>query len=411
MKKNVVKILIVLIIISIILSSLSFVFASSDTPNLTSEAAILMDQSTGKILFEKNSTKKMYPASTTKILTAVLTIENVGLDDEVTVSENAVTSIPEGYVTADLQVGEVLTVEQLLEILLLHSANDAAVALAEYVGGTVDSFVSMMNTKVNELGLSSTHFTNPYGKQDPDHYTTAYDLAIIMKYCMDNDEFRKIAGSASCAIPATNMHEPRKYASSNKMIDPSDENYYPSITAGKTGFTTEAGECFISCSYKNDVELIAVVLGGEGVDDPSVRFADTRALYEYGYSNYSLKNIIDTDDIVYQMQIRNATKETKNLNLIAKNSIKALVKNDFQGTSLTPEVTLKSEDISAPIEEGEVLATAKYTIDGEDYKVDLIADHDVEKSKTLNMAIEIIFILIILVLIYKYFSSRKNKRA
>ena len=233
MKKNVVKISTILIIIIIVLSSLSFTFAASDAPKVTSEAVILMDKNTEKILYEKNATEKMYPASTTKILTAILTIENVDLNENVTISQNAVTSIPEGYVTADLQVGEILTVEQLLEILLLHSANDAAVALAEHVGGTVDSFVSMMNTKINELGLSNTHFTNPYGRQDPNHYSTAYDMAIIMKYCMDNEEFRKIDGLASCAIPATNLHEPRMYSSSNRMIDPSDENYYPYITAGE----------------------------------------------------------------------------------------------------------------------------------------------------------------------------------
>lgn len=408
MKKNVVKISTILIIIIIVLSSLSFTFAASDAPKVTSEAVILMDKNTEKILYEKNATEKMYPASTTKILTAILTIENLDLNENVTISENAVTSIPEGYVTADLQVGEILTVEQLLEILLLHSANDAAVALAEHVGGTVDSFVSMMNTKINELGLSNTHFTNPYGRQDPNHYSTAYDMAIIMKYCMDNEEFRKIDGLASCAIPATNLHEPRMYSSSNRMIDPSDENYYPYITAGKTGFTTQAGECFISCSYKDDIELIAVVLGGEGINDPQARFSDTKSLYEYGYSNYSLKNIVDADDIVYQMQIPNATKETRNLNLIAKNSINALVNNNFQNTSLTPEVTLKTEDISAPIDEGEVLATAKYTVDGEEYEVDLVADHSVEKSQNEKLAIEIIFILIILVLLIKYFKSRKR---
>ena len=408
MKKNVVKISTILIIIIIVLSSLSFTFAASDAPKVTSEAVILMDKNTEKILYEKNATEKMYPASTTKILTAILTIENVDLNENVTISENAVTSIPEGYVTADLQVGEILTVEQLLEILLLHSANDAAVALAEHVGGTVDSFVSMMNTKINELGLSNTHFTNPYGRQDPNHYSTAYDMAIIMKYCMDNEEFRKIDGLASCAIPATNLHEPRMYSSSNRMIDPSDENYYPYITAGKTGFTTQAGECFISCSYKDDIELIAVVLGGEGINDPQARFSDTKSLYEYGYSNYSLKNIVDAEDIVYQMQIPNATKETRNLNLIAKNSINALVNNNFQNTSLTPEVTLKTEDISAPIDEGEVLATAKYTVDGEEYEVDLVADHSVEKSQNEKLAIEIIFILIILVLLIKYFKSRKR---
>ena len=126
----------------------------------------------------------MFPASTTKIVTAILVLENHSLDEKVTASYDAVMSIPSGYSTADIQIEEELTVEQLLELLLVHSANDAANVLAEYAGGSVSSFVSMMNTKANELGLSNTHFTNPYGLQDDNHYTTAHDLAIIMQYCL-----------------------------------------------------------------------------------------------------------------------------------------------------------------------------------------------------------------------------------
>ncbi len=225
-----------------------------------------MDNKTQKILFSKNENEKMYPASTTKIVTAILTLENCNLDDIVTVSYDAVMSIPDGYSSASLQIGETLTVEQLLQLLLVHSANDAANVLAEHIGGSVESFVSMMNTKINELQLSNTHFTNTFGKHDDNHYTTAKDLATIMQYCIKNETFRKIAGSASCAIPATNKYGTRKYNSTNELIIPNSKYYYPILTCGKTGFTSQAGDCLVSCSYKDDLELICVILGGKTIN-------------------------------------------------------------------------------------------------------------------------------------------------
>lgn len=226
----------------------------------------MLDNKTEKILFSKNENEKMYPASTTKIVTAILTLENCNLDDVVTVSYNAVMSIPDGYSSAFLQIGETLTVEQLLQLLLVHSANDAANVLAEHIGGSIESFVAMMNTKVNELHLSNTHFTNTFGKHDDNHYTTAQDLATIMKYCIKNETFRKIAGSASCAIPATNKYGARKYNSTNELIIPNSNYYYPNLTCGKTGYTSQAGDCLVSCSYKDDLELICVVLGGKTIN-------------------------------------------------------------------------------------------------------------------------------------------------
>ena len=208
MKKLIVPIFILIFSLSFFKASFVLATAENNTttePTISAQSAYLIDNRTNKVLFQKDSDKKMYPASTTKILTAILTLENCNVDDSVTASFDAVNSIPDGYSTASIQVGETLTVEQLLEVLLIHSANDAANILAEHVGGSIDSFVAMMNTKANELGLNGSHFTNAYGKHDDNHYTTAHDLAVLMKYCLKNDTFRKISGKASCAIPATNM--------------------------------------------------------------------------------------------------------------------------------------------------------------------------------------------------------------
>ena len=399
-----------LVIILTIIFSTSFVFATSEKPNIISEAAILMDNDTGKILYSKNENQKMYPASTTKIITAILTLENCNLDEVVTVSYDAAMSIPDGYSSAYLQFGEQLTVEQLLQLLLIHSANDAANVLAEYVGGSVESFVSMMNTKVNELGLSNTHFTNAYGMHDDNHYTTAQDLAIIMKYCMKNEEFRRLAGSASCAIPATNKYGTRSYTSTNELIIPNSSNYYPYLTVGKTGYTSQAGDCLVSCSYKDDLELICVVLGGKTVNDISTRFSETKILYEYGYNNYSIKTLLNADDILTQIEISNGTKNTKNLDLLASNSINALLENTVSEDELVFEINLK-ENIKAPIEQDDNLGTVSYMIDGIQYETNLIASHSVEKSKLLNYILEIGIGFLIIILVYKmFFHKRKKKR-
>ncbi len=400
------KFLIFLIIVyEIITSSISL---ASSEPSLISKSYILMDSKTEKILYCKNENERMYPASTTKIITAILVLENCSLEDIVTVSYDTAMSIPNGYSSASLQVGEQLTVEQLLQLLLVHSANDAANALAEHVGGSVDSFVSMMNTKIHELGLVNTHFTNAYGLHEENHYTTAYDLAIIMKYCMKNEIFRRLSSQASCAIPATNKYGPRKYTSTNELIVPNNRNYYSYLTAGKTGFTTQAGDCLVSCSYKDGLELICVVLGGKTIDGISTRFSETKTLYNLGYDNYSIQSVLKQDDVVTKLEVSNGTKETKNLELLASQTLNALVNRTTQVENLLPQIDLK-ENIQAPIEQGEILGVVSYNIDNISYKVDLIASHPVEESKLLNLILKIGIGILILIFILVLFISKKRK--
>ena len=403
------KIMILYFTLILILLNFTSVLATTKKPNLVSQTAILMDNQTGKILYAKNENKKMYPASTTKLVTAIIALENSHLDDIVTVSYQAVMSIPDGYSSASLQIGEKLTVHQLLQLLLVHSANDAANTLAEYIGGSIESFVSMMNTKVYELGLSNTHFTNTYGLHDDNHYTTAQDLAMIMKYCIQNENFRKLAGSASCVIPATNKYGPRRYTSTNELIIPNHANYYPFLTSGKTGFTSQAGDCLVSCSYKDNLELICVILGGKTVNGISTRFSETKDLYQYGYLNYSIHPILQQDDIVTQVEILNGTKETRNLNLLANTSINILLENTIPKDSLSPELKLK-ENINAPIEQGETLGKVIYMIDGIQYETDLVASHAVEPSKILSLILQIGFGFLMILLVHMVFFHQKTKR-
>ena len=398
---NIKKFFTALIFIFLIIFSNTYVNISNaaEAPFIDTGSIYLMDSRTTKPLYTKDENTKMYPASTTKIMTAILTLENCDLDEVATASYSALSNIPEGYTTADIQIGEQLTIEQLLELLLVHSANDAANVLAEYIGGSIDSFVSMMNTKLNDLGLTNTHFTNAYGLHDDNHYTTAHDLSFLMKYCLQNETFRKISGQASCAIPATNMWGPRKYDSTNQLLIAVDDYYYQYVFSGKTGFTSQAKHCLVTAAYNNDLELICVVLGN---DD---RFNVTRSLYEYAFSSYELKNVINENDVVTNITISGASNNTKSLDLLISEAIPALVETNTD-TELTPIIDL-NDNISAPISQGDVLGKVTYSINGVNYTTNLIASHDVEKS---NITSYLVFGLVAIIFIFIIFGILNHRK-
>ncbi|MFR2571163.1 MAG: D-alanyl-D-alanine carboxypeptidase family protein [Clostridia bacterium] len=396
------------LVITLSFSNFSYIYASDDEPNLNSKAAFLIDNKTNKVLYSKNPDEKMFPASTTKIVTAILVLENCKLNDIVTATAEGLASIPEGYVTANISVDEQLTVEQLLELLLIHSANDAANVLAIHVGGTIANFVNMMNNKVYELNLSNTHFTNTYGLQDNNHYTTAHDLATIMQYCLKNSDFRRIAGSSSCSISETNKSGSRFFSSTNELLVPTSSYYYKYVTSGKTGFTTEAGECLVSSAYNNNLELVCVVLGGSVVDNVSTRFSESKILYEYGFNNFSFKNIANPGDLITQINVANGSYSTANLDLAFTDSINVLVNNNDLNTSYIPTINLNT-NISAPISQGDILGTVTYNIDGINYSSNLIATHNVEKSKLLEFICIIIMSFVILLIILIIFFPKKSK--
>lgn len=399
------KILIVLFMLIFILN-ISVSYGISDPPEISAGAAILIDSSSEKIIYAKNESEKMYPASTTKILTAILTIENCNLDDVVTVPYEAVYSIPSGYSVAALQPGEQLTVQQLLQVMLVHSANDAANVLAYHISGSIDAFSNLMNQKVSELGLTNTHFTNPSGMHDENHYTTAYDLAIIMKYCMKNTTFRNLSSLKYCAIPATNKYDERVFNTTNELLiydnrDVSSNYYYKYAIAGKTGYTTQAKNSLVSVSNKDDLELICVVLSvGLYPNNLSAKFIDTKSLFDYGYNNYTIRKLREKNAIATQIEVGNGTKETRNLDLLISDDITALIPQDDLETDFSPEIRI-TDNLLAPIAQGQVVGKIVYNIDGIEYSSDLIASHSVEKSGFLTLVVQVLLIVLILFFLYK----------
>ena len=375
-----------------------------------SEGAVLIDSSTGKVLYGKNENEKLYPASTTKILTAILAIEKCNLTDKITASNKAIMSIPSGYSNAAIQPGETLTVQELLDLFLIHSANEVGYIFAEHISGSAENFATLMNQKAVELGCQNTHFTNPSGLHDTKHYSTAYDMALIARYCMKNETFRNVVAKTSCTIEATDKYEQRYFKNTNDLIIPSSKYYYEYAIGIKTGFTSQAKNCLISASLKDGLELITVALGAEATDDGrSGRYVDTLNLFDYGFSNYKIQQIATADTEIKEITIENATKDTKNLSLLLKDSITSLTPTDLDLTNLNYSITL-NDNISAPIVEGDILGKITYNIDGITYSSDLVASHYVEEFNVSLLIAQVVLALVVLFIFFKLFFHKKKRK-
>ncbi|MBP5618500.1 MAG: D-alanyl-D-alanine carboxypeptidase, partial [Clostridia bacterium] len=270
---------------------------AADAPAIGSRVAYVADPATGKVLYEKNAHEAVYPASTTKLLTALLVVENCDLSEMATVSREALRRVPSDYVDADLEVGERLSVLDLLKALLIPSANDVAFVLAEHVSGTTEAFVARMNERAAELGCESVHFVNPNGIHNAEHVCSAYDLFLIARECRKHEVLREIVQTKSFTLPATEQHpeEDRTFLNSNEMLL-LGPYYYSYCTGMKTGRTDAAGECLVASSERDGMELISVVLGGRIVDGVTERFIDTRSLLDFAYENYAFQTVASLGD-------------------------------------------------------------------------------------------------------------------
>ena len=412
--KNINRIVSVLLVLLMFTMFISSVYAEDQSLNLDSPVALLMDLKTGKILYEKEIDKKMYPASLTKVLTAIIVLENCDLNEVATVSYDAVMDIASGYVTANLQVGEELTVEQLLYVLMVGSSNDAAVVLAEHVSGSVEEFSKLMNEKAKEIGCTSSNFVNPNGAHDENHYSTARDLSIIARYAMQNETFRTIVKTTSYKLPQTNKYdkEDRLFTTTNSLLmlnnnNRADNYFYKYATGIKTGFTTPAKNCLIASSNKENLELLTVVLGaGENSEGLSARYKDTINMFEYGYSNYTLRQVIKSGGVVQTVPIKNATRDTKKLDAVVSNDIAVLIKMENKDIALLPEVHL-NDNLKAPIKKGDKIGSVTYKVEDIEYTEDLLAGSDVKKSR---LFLKILFAIAAIVLIRLYIKAGNSRK-
>lgn len=275
-------------------------------PEVFSESAILIEATTGTVLYEKNAEEMRYPASITKILTVLLALENGRMDEPITFSEDSVRKTEGTRIGYD--VGETITVENCIYSVMLGSDNQCAYALAEYIGGTYEHFVEMMNARVQKIGCVNTHFNNPHGLPDENHYTCAYDMALITKEAMQNTSFRKVFATKQYNVPPTNKFEARLINNHHHMVLDKDANYhYEGITGGKPGYTSLALNTLVTTASQNNMELICVVM-----KTSSTHYSDTRNLLNYGFQNFSLVNISEHEKM-YTQDSEDFLKVGKNL--------------------------------------------------------------------------------------------------
>lgn len=262
-----------------------------DNVSISAEGGILMDADSGAVLYGKSIHVPYFPASITKILTALIVIENCNLDDTVTFSHNAVYNVEADSSNANLEEGDTLTVRDCLYAMVLKSANEAANALAEHTAGSVEAFAAMMNAKASSLGCTDSHFNNPSGLNDPNHYTSAYDMALIAQAAFQNETFVAIDSTLYYDLPPTRRNpDGLRIYPGHRMLKKNMAQYYPGIIGGKTGYTSLAGNTLVTCAERNGMKLIAVVLNGH-----QTHYVDTKSLLDFGFANFRSVNVADVD--------------------------------------------------------------------------------------------------------------------
>lgn len=409
--KYIYKFIIILIILFLLENSLIFCFATNDDVATHSPSCLLIELSTGKILYEKNINEKMYPASTTKLMTAILAVEKCKLTDIATVSSTAISNIPEGYTSAYLREGEQFTIEQLLNVLLIPSANDAANVIAEHIAGSISSFADMMNKKAKELGCKNTNFTNPSGMHDENHYSTASDLAIIGQYALKNKTITDICNSTYCELPSTNKYSgaTRVFYTTNSLLVPyqSPDYYYKYATGLKTGYTDFAKDCIVATASKDGINLLAVILGSTHTESGySERFEDCHTLFNYGFDNYSIRTVAKENSVYKNFKVFGATEETKNVDLLIKNNIEIFLKNDFDIKTLNPHTSFNM-NLIPPITKGETIGTITYTVDGKTYSSELIVAENVESAVPVKSFSKYFFIVFFVITLWICLKGKK----
>ena len=363
-------------------------------PDIQAKAALLVDWDTETMLYAKNEHTELYPASLTKIMTALLTLEAVdqgklALDQELTATASALDGLAADGSTAGIKVGETMTVENYLKCMLIVSANEACDVLAEGVSGSVSAFVDAMNARAAELGCKNTHFVNPNGLHDSQHYTSAWDLYLITREALKYPEFMAVCDMGVAEIPATNLSESRRLRTTNYLLSNwrAAGYLYPDAHGIKTGSTSEAGHCLVSSATRGSRSLISVVLGAErvvgenGVADVK-SFSETSRLFEWGFANFSTQTVLTELDMLADVPV--ALSKIDSVAVHPDREVTLVLPNDVGPEDLERKLTLE-ENVQAPVSAGQELGSVELSRNGTVYvSVPLVALNDVEASKLLT---------------------------
>lgn len=366
-----------------------------EDPQIRAKAALLVDLNTGLPVYAKDEHQELYPASLTKMMTALLVLDAIDsgklkLDQMVTATATALEGLAADGSSAGIKAGETMSVENLLYCMLVVSANEACDILAEAVSGSVEAFVDAMNAKAKDLGCENTHFVNPNGLHDSQHYTSAWDLYLIAKAAMEYEEFMKICDTADVVIPATNLSPERHLYTTNYLLSSWRVVGYRNKAAHgiKTGSTDEAGHCLVSTATKGSLHFLSVVLGAERIETNGVgdvqSFSETTRLFKWGFDNFSYRSVLSADEVVKEVAV-SLSREVNYVTVHPAQDVEVLLPKDLSPADLERVVKLKQDPLEAPIAQDEVLGTVTLRHNGQDYaSVDLLALNDVEASKLLT---------------------------
>ncbi len=370
-------------------------------------AYYMVEQKTDTLIFAQNEHEKRYPASLTKVMTAILTLENCSdLSEKVTYKLSIQDSIYQlnvaaggGLSLAGFSAGEEISVQDLLYACLLPSGNEAAEILADYIGGSGPAFYEMMNDKAKELGARNTNFCNANGLFHENHYTTAYDMYLIASYAMENETFAEMVSTVSYTSEPTNKNENGyTWYNTNRMMNPQSEYYSSLISGVKTGTLDESGRCLITTAEKSGYEYMLVLMGADLYDETGAMlqtrqdFIQTENFYNWAFENYKVKTVIEKGTIVYDLSLRLAKDGKSKLQLMSGNTFSTLMPQSYNidNVRAVPELdaTLLNEDksIDAPIKKGDVVGELKLILSGKEIgRVDLLAAETVERSEALYL--------------------------
>lgn len=382
-KKNIFVLIIMLTLIFTYIQA----FADGEklpVPELNAQSAIMMDLKTGKIVYSKNPDAKMFPASTTKILTAIIALEKCDdLSVVVTASHEAISPITREDSNMGIYIGEQLTLEQLINGMLVDSANDAANVIAIHVAGSLEAFAQMMNEKAQSLGAVNSHFVNPHGFHNDDHYATASDLAVIARYAMGNEKFREIVKKPRYTMPPTNKYkEERILPTTNHLISKyrSSAYFYAPAIGIKTGFTSQAGNCLVAAAQKDGTEFLSVVMKCTNTGTNQGSFTDTRALFEYGFSNFKYTDIAAPGEIISDSPVYEAKDNTR-VAISVRDNISSLLPVDIDIKNDVVQDIKLDEKIKAPLKKGDAVGNVSFSYNGDVIgETALVASNDVERD-------------------------------
>ena len=394
---------IISIVLLLLLTTYNISFA--DDLELSGEGAILIDRDTGQILYEKNPHMKLQPASTTKIMTGILAIEKGNMNDIATIDEEVVNLTDGSHIA--LEPGEQIKFEDLLNALLIESANDAALAIAKHISGSIDEFVKLMNAKAKEIGALNTNFVNPNGLPDENHVTTAYDLSLMAKYAMENDTFRQIVCNYTYTIPETNKKNETRYLKSANRLLYSNQKInvdgkmvpikYEGVNGIKTGYTVAAQNCLVASAERGNQRLIAVVLKANGREV----YADIHKLLNYGFNNYEKATIAFKDQFINNIDIIDGVSPLV-AGILKDNLCVSIPKGSLD--KIDKKIFI-DDDIEAPVEKDQVLGKVEYYLEGQFLgQADIISTLSVDKNLKVDAVNKIfskwyIFVIALLVMI------------